>query len=488
MSQTEISSSEKNKEYGVAVEVSNTNGDLESLPPCDPKVEKKLVHKFDWRLMPLFCLAYFFSALDRSNIGNAKVAGMNADIGITSQQYSNANSYVYATYLPTMLPGLWLLKTFKRPRFFMGGMIMAWSIASLCHMFVNNYGELVALRVLLGLFEGPYFSCMSFICTDYYFPHEFARRTSFFFVGSALSGAFGGLIATGITKIHSGSLESWRYLFLIEGILSFLSGALMFFFLPDSPAALINSEEERKVFENRTIRRKHIEGDSSFDLKEFISSMNFKTACSVLIQFCQDICLYGFSVFLPSILNSSLGYDRLKSQYLTVPVYIFAAICCMVIAELSDKLRVRGPLIVITNLFAIAAYAILGTASTPGVLYFAVYLICVPLYMGAGLNESWLANNSAPTFKRGCAIGLNQTLGNIAGAIAPQVFNKAPKYTLGIDFTLGCLCVSTVTAAILSYYYVCKNKQYQRILETGVDDRKGSRKIGDDSPEFKFMI
>lgn len=484
----EYSLAEKHKELGISVEVSVSNGEIDDLPPCDPKVEKKLVHKFDWRLMPLFGLAYFFSALDRSNIGNAKVAGMNADIGITSQQYSNANSYVYATYLPTMLPGLWILKTFKKPRLFIGGMIMAWSIVSLCHMFVNNYHELVAVRVLLGFFEGPYFSCMSFICTDYYFPHEFARRTSFFFVASALSGAFGGLIATGITKIHSGSLESWRYLFMIEGILSFLAGVLMFFFLPDSPMALAKTEEEKEVLENRTIRRKHMEGDTSFNMKEFLSAWNFKTMCSVVIQFCLDISYYGFTVFLPSILNSSLGYNTLKSQYLTVPVYVWASICCITIAELSDRYRMRGPLIVVTNLFAVAAYAILATVTTPGVLYFAIYLICIPLFMGPGLNESWVANNSAPTFKRGCAIGINQTLGNVAGAIAPQVFNKAPHYYLGIYFTLGCLCVAIVTAAVLSYYYICKNRKYQKILDTGVDDRKGTRKIGDDSPEFRFMI
>lgn len=486
MSQAEVTSNEKVP--NVSVVESSLTSDIDNLPPCDRAVERKLVHKFDWRLMPLFCAAYFFSALDRSNVGNANVAGMSVDIGITAQQYSNGNSLVYATYLPTMLPGLWLFRMFKKPRIYIGGMVMAWSIVSLCHMFIKNYADYVALRVLLGFFEGPYFSCMSFICTDYYFPHEFARRTSLFFVASALSGAFGGLIATGITKIHTGTLESWRYLFLIEGLLSFIVGVLMFFFLPDSPSKLIHSEEEKAVFENRTIRRKHIEGDHSFNFKELIDAFRFKTAASVLIQFCQDIVLYGFTVFLPSILNTHLGYSALKSQYLTVPVYIWAAICSMVIAEFSDRFRMRGPLIVVTNLFAIAAFAMFSTVKNAGVLYFALYLICIPLYIGPGLNESWIANNTAPTFKRGCAIGINQTLGNIAGAIAPQVFNSPPSYSLGTDFTLGCLCVSTATAALLSYYYFRRNKINQKILETGVDERKKTRKIGDDSAEFTFMI
>lgn len=462
--------------------------DLENLPQCDPIAEKKLVHKFDRRLMSLFCLAYFFAALDRTNIGNAKVAGMNASIGLTAQQYSNAVSIIYSTYLPTTLPGVWLYRQFKRPRHFIGGLVIMWSIASLCHMFVNSYGQLVACRVLLGFFEGPYFSCMSLTLSDYYLPHEFARRVSFFFASSALSGAFGGLIATGITRIHSGSLESWRYLFLIEGLISFLVGVVVFILLPDSPRQLATTEEERLVLENRTARRKHIEGSHKFDLKEFISAINFKVVCSMLIQFCQNISLYGFSVFLPSILNSLLGYDRLKSQYLTVPVYIFAAICSICFAEVSDRSRMRGPLIIFTNLFGIAAYAVLGSVKTAGILYFALYLICFSLYVAPALNESWIANNNAPTFKRGCVIGITLTFANSAGAIAPQVYNSPPNYKFGTDFTLGCLCIASVTAGGLSFYFFRKNRINQRILESGVDHRKKSRTIGDDSPEFRFMI
>lgn len=467
--------------------VSDLEYDLESCD-YDPALEKKLVHKFDWAIMPLFCAAYFFSALDRSNVGNAKVAGMNADIGLTSKQYSNAVSLVYATYLPTMLPGVWLMRMFKRPRLYMGSMVMAWSLVSMFTMFVSGYHSFIVTRVLLGFFEGPYFSCMSLLATDYYLPQEFARRTSFFFVASACSSAFGGLIATGITKIHTGALESWRYLFMIEGLLSFLCGVAMFFLLPDSPATLIHTDEERQVFEARAMKRKNYEGSADFDVKELWSVLDVKIVCSVVVQFCQDVLLYGFSTFLPSILNLSLGYNRLKSQYLTVPVYIFAGLCFLVAAEFSDRTGYRGPIIVICNILALVGYVILVTVEKAGVLYFACYLICFALYIGPGLNESWIANNTAPKFKRGCAIAINQTLGNIAGAISPQVYIHPPKYKLGNYFTIGCVCVATFTTIFLSYYYSRRNIINEKISELGVDDRNQKRTIGDDAPEFRFLI
>jgi hypothetical protein len=61
-----------------------------------------------------------------------------------------------------------------------------------------------------------------------------------------------------------------------------------------------------------------------------------------MIQFCQDILLYGFSTFLPSIIKG-MGYNTLQSQYLTIPVFMFGGLAFLLFAFISDRLRVRGP-------------------------------------------------------------------------------------------------------------------------------------------------
>lgn len=461
--------------------------EVEQFPEVDRQAERKLVHKFDWIIMPLFCSGYFFSALDRSNIGNAKVAGMEVDLGLTSQQYSNAVSIVYATYLPVMLPGVWVLRYFKKPRLYMGGMIICWSLVSIFTLFVRSYRSLLAVRLLLGFFEGSFFSCMTLIATDYYLPTELGRRTAYYFVASALSSSFGGLVATGITNIKSGALKPWHYLYLIEGILSFICGLCVLMLLPDGPHLLIHTAEERAVHESRTLRRKFYQGSTKFDKSELLSALDPKLFCSVIIQFCQDICLYGFSTFLPSILKSGLGFSSLQAQYLTVPVYLLAGFSYLCFAEFSDRKKIRGPIIVFNNIFAITGYIILVAVDKASVKYFACYLICLALYIGPGLNETWIASNTAPAFKRGSSIAINQTLGNIAGAISPQVYIHPPEYRLGHYFTLGCLVLSSLTAITCSFYLRRKNKIHRAIVESGIDDRKQKRKTGDDAPEFTFL-
>lgn len=69
-----------------------------------------------------------------------------------------------------------------------------------------------------------------------------------FYLSSALSGAFSGLLAAGIAQMRGiGGYEGWRWIFLLEGILSVVVGASCFFLLPDSPetASWLKPEESR---------------------------------------------------------------------------------------------------------------------------------------------------------------------------------------------------------------------------------------------------
>lgn len=100
-----------------------------------------------------------------------------------------------------------------------------------------------------------------------------------------------------------------------------------------------------------------------------------------------------------------------------------------------------------------------------------------------GLNETWLAGNSAPIDKRSTSIAANQTFGNVAGIIAPLVYRSSP-YILGHAFTIGCLAVSCLTAGIQSYifYRINLDRQLLQVQE------KEDECIGDKSIQFNYMI
>lgn len=141
------------------------------LPEPDRQFEKQVVHKLDWRLAPLFAALYFIAYLDRSNIGNAAVAGMTTSLRLTGPQYSTAVSVFFATYVPLELPIVLFMQKMG-PHRAIALMCFGWSVVTIGTAFVKNFGQLVAVRVLLGITEAGFFPGLSLYITMVYKKEE----------------------------------------------------------------------------------------------------------------------------------------------------------------------------------------------------------------------------------------------------------------------------------------------------------------------------
>ncbi|KAL3295561.1 high-affinity nicotinic acid transporter [Colletotrichum asianum] len=392
----------------------------------DSQLEKQVLRKLDLRLAPLFATLYSVAYLDRSNIGNAAVAGLTEDLGLSGSQFSTAVSVFFATYVAFELPVVLAMRKLK-PHRAISIMCFGWSVVTIGTAFTKRFGDLVAIRLLLGLCEAGFFPCLSLYITMVYKREEQGLRLAYLFTSVSLAGMFGGLIATAITKIgHSAGLRAWSWLYIIEGLISLLAVTWVWFGLPNDPTrAKFWKPEEREVMLAREAQRQEYLGSQVFEWKEVFNAFKDpKVYFTALIQFFQDIILYGFSTFLPSILRLDLGFTALEAQYLSIPVYFVGGLSFFTAAILGDKWRLRGTstkFLLGLDVFAVVGYAILlGVSNSPGIRYFACYLIAIPLYCGPGLNEIWINNNMAPHYRRATAIGLQQTIGNIAGIVAPQ--------------------------------------------------------------------
>ncbi|EEY14609.1 high-affinity nicotinic acid transporter [Verticillium alfalfae VaMs.102] len=392
----------------------------------DPLLEKRVLRRLDYRFAPLFCALYFMAYLDRSNIGNAYIAGMRDELGLSGAQFSTAVSVFFATYVAFMVPFVLALKKLKTHRA-IAVMAFAWSIVTIGTAFIKSYSGLLACRILLGVCESGFFPCISLYITMVYNRHEQGLRFSYLFAATAFSGMFGGLVATGITKIgNTGGLQSWSWLYIIEGLISLTVVPWAWFGLPEYPAkARWWTPEQRDTMERRELKRQEYMGTETFEWSQVFSALqDWRLYTGALIQFFQDVILYGFSSFLPSILRDGLGFSRLEAQYLSVPVYLLGGISFFVAAMLGDRYGLRGSILLFLDIFAVAGYAILLSVSNSSVRYFACFLIALPLYCGPGLNEMWIVNNTTPHYRRATALGISQAVGNVAGVVAGQVYRK----------------------------------------------------------------
>ena len=115
-------------------------------------IDRKLLWKLDLRLIPWLCLLYLLAFLDRTNIGNAKIDGLQEDLHMTSNQYNNTLTIFFISYSVFEPITQILLKRF-RPSIFIPTIMTLWGICTACMGLTHNYGGLLATRWFVGLTE-----------------------------------------------------------------------------------------------------------------------------------------------------------------------------------------------------------------------------------------------------------------------------------------------------------------------------------------------
>jgi sugar phosphate permease len=122
----------------------------------DIQSTKRLLRKIDWMLIPFLSLLYLLSFLDRTNIGNARLANLENDLGMKGLDYNVALSVFFPWYVAAEIPSNLAMKRF-RPSIWIPCIMIAWGICCTFMGFVTNYAGLLAARMALGVAEGGLF-------------------------------------------------------------------------------------------------------------------------------------------------------------------------------------------------------------------------------------------------------------------------------------------------------------------------------------------
>jgi len=203
--------------------------------------------------------------------------------------------------------------------------------------------------------------------------------------------------------------------------------------------------------------------------------------------------LYGYSVFLPTIIKGLGKWTAPQTQALTIPCYIIGAISYLVVARLSDHHQIRGPFQNMSAIISIIGYGILISKVSAGAHYFACCLVATGLYITLGIPLAWLPTNQPRYGKRTTATAIQLTIGNCAGIMAPFLFptNDGPRYIMGYCVTIAMVGYAACIFAFMSHYFSRVNKRRRE----GKEDQKVEgiseeqiNELGDRSPRFMYTI
>ncbi|CCE61612.1 hypothetical protein TPHA_0A05380 [Tetrapisispora phaffii CBS 4417] len=468
-----------------------TTTDDDFLPSLTHPMEKRILKKMDCFIIPLMGLLYFLSNLDKSNIGNAEVAGLSTSLNLKGTEYNTCVTVFYGSYILFDPLGTNLLKILG-PKVMLSSCLAAFGAISLATAWCKNYPQLIVIRLLLGAFEGLIYPAINMYLSICYRREQYAKRFAYVFSAACLSSSFGGLIAYGCSQINS-SLTSWQYIFIIEGAISLGFVPVYYFGLGKNleDSWFFNDEEKEYIIE-RYKTMNTFNPDEKFDWFQVKLAMkDIKTWVSAIALFGIDLTTFGLTVFLPIIITS-LGFTNVRAQLMTVPVYFLTAIVFFICANLSDRYKLRSPFIIGACITTSIGLIIVLASTNNAVRYFGVYILCMGIYVNAATNCLWLSGNNGNYYKRATALGFNLFLGSGSGLVSGQIFvaKDKPRYIKGLSICLAFQILSILMTFIQFLLYRKENQKKLAIIEECHRENKPipyNDKLSDMNPEFRYM-
>lgn len=330
-------------------------------------------------------------------------------------KHANSHLVFFFTYCPFEVPSNLLLKKF-RPSIWLPAIMVAWGTVMTLMGIVQNYHGLLICRIFLGVAEAGLYPGVAYYLTMWYCTHEIQWRQGLFFSAASMAGAFSGLLAYAIAKMDGvAGYAGWRWIFILEGILTVVVAVIAFFALYDFPdtASFLTVEERawavhRLKYQGSAKSGRLVAETDHFEWKYVIQALTDWQLYVCLFMYWGIVCpLYGISYFLPTIIND-LGYTATTAQLMTVPIYVVAAVLSILVCYLSDRAASSGhsrspyifwPMVAILIGFVMA---IAGSArgGMPGLVYAGVFITTCGIYPAFPGNIAWISNNLAGSYKR----------------------------------------------------------------------------------------
>ncbi|KAH8599087.1 major facilitator superfamily domain-containing protein [Bisporella sp. PMI_857] len=398
--------------------------------------EMSVLSKIDWNIIPLMCWIYAIQFADKITLNYASLMGIRHDTHLNpnSQQYSWASSIFYAGYILWEFPTTYLLRHLPIAKYASANIII-WGTILACHAAVSNWGGLMTVRFLLGVFEATVTPAFVIITSIWYKQNEQGRRMGYWLCCNGVSLILMAVIGYGLSAIDGPVLASWRILFLILGLLTIATGAFSMWHMPDnaSTARFLNKRQKAIAAERIRGNFQGI-GNRVWKWNQFREAFRDpRTYLYVLFSLMMNIPNGGITTFGSLIVNS-FGFNARLSLLLGAPSGIFDIGGKLFFTWLSDKLMDRSLPAFLAIMFPMVGgilMVILPLTSQAGLLI-GYYMISVS---GAswGLIMIMISNNTIGYTKKATVNGLQILAYGAGNWIGPQTFrsHEAPDYPSG---------------------------------------------------------
>ncbi|KAI7668856.1 major facilitator superfamily transporter [Hortaea werneckii] len=433
-------------------------------PDHQQAIEKRLVRKLDLIFLPLACISIIMKKIDQSNYKAAYTAGMRDDLSLAGTNVLNWLDIYFTIPLAIFQVPSILMITRVRPSLWLPALELCWGVLTGCMAAASSVQPMYVLRWLIGMCEASAWPGTTVLLLSWYTPREMAKRQAVYLSASYVGSMFTFAMQSAIhqTLDQKAGLPGWRWLFVINGIMTVVVAVAGFFLIPDYPE---DTRVRYLTSEELIVARRRLEScgkrTQSRQPQPIIPLLLKTLKVMVSWKFCLLFLAYApwawsqqanayFNLFLDSLRNGD-GSPRYSTTEVTnIPVggYAISVVSAIAFASLSDRLQVRWQLAIFVDLIQLLCTSILAAwPANVGLKMFAFFLSYT-----TGINESiliaWVGDicKDNPT-ERAVIIAWTVSVmfaGNASMPLGLWPASQAPDYKYGYKVAVGFCVVSVI--------------------------------------------
>ncbi|PON24346.1 MFS transporter [Trichoderma gamsii] len=460
--------------------------DWENIHRFDPsfrwtwREELKLIRKIDWYITFWACIMFMALELDRSNLSQALTDNFLTDLHMTTNDYNLGNTVFKLSFLIAELPSQ-LVSKWMGPDRWIPMQMCIWSVIAGAQFWLSGRSSFLATRALLGIVQGGFIPDIILYLSYFYRHAELSIRLGFFWTALSLADILSALLAYGLLHMRGISGKSgWRWLFLIEGLLTLVVGLFAWLLMPPGPCQTASwfrgkkgwfNEREEKIIVNRVIREDP--GKSSMHNREPVTPR-------LLWQSLKDydlwpIYILGLVFQVPAtppanyltLALKGLGFDTFQTNLLTIPstvLHVFTMLGLTYFAEAVGELTLTALFGQIWVLPFLIYLNVVNSQEVNKWVFWVVVSLLLSYPNAHPIQVAWNSRNSNAVRLRTVSAACYNMFVQAGGIISANIYqaDDAPRYVRGNRALLGINCMNIVIYLLTKVYFVSRNRYREK--------------------------
>ncbi|GAB7354555.1 hypothetical protein MBLNU459_g5010t1 [Dothideomycetes sp. NU459] len=440
--------------------------------------EATVVRKADLRLLSWICLMFFGLQLDRGNISNATTDNLLKDLGMTTNDYNNGTTVQLLAFLTAEFPVQLLIKRYGFKQV-LPILMMMWGTVSWAQSFMTDRVGFYITRALIGACEGGFIPGTILFATYFYTSKELSVRLAAFWSTLNVARIISSLLAAGILKMRGVSGKpGWFWLFLLEGLLTFVIGLASYFYLPFSPTRTKGvlwrkpwyTEREEVIMVNRILRDDPAKGLTALEepatFRDIINTWKDSSMWGLY--------LIGLIAYIPaspvqgylSLTLKRIGFSTFDSNMLSIPSAALQIILMLALAWSSNHFMERTWHCVVGEFWCLPLLAALLALPSGGYNWgrFTITTMISGYPYFHPIVSAWISENTFDVKKRAITAATYNVIVQMGSVISSQIYRKddSPYYFRGNKVLISICALSLVVFVLQREYLRLLNRRKEK--------------------------